>query len=43
MLSDGKSLQIHGVRDGAMLSNDLQSGLMTNGEGLCVLALKRHE
>jgi uncharacterized protein (DUF362 family) len=36
-LSGGKPSQIRVVRDGAMLSADLQSGLMTHGEGLYVL------
>jgi uncharacterized protein (DUF362 family) len=36
-LSGGKPAQIAVVRDGAMLSADLQSGLMTHGEGLYVV------
>jgi uncharacterized protein (DUF362 family) len=36
-LSGGKPAQIRVVRDGAMLAADLQSGLMTHGEGLYVL------
>lgn len=36
-LSGGKPSQIAVVRDGAMLTADLQSGLMTHGEGLYVM------